>query len=206
MKLLNPTAQASVADAITQVEKKTDAELVTVLAPHADDYRWIGLLWAAVIALLLPGAVVFFPGWIDTRTLLLVQWVCFVVLGVIFQLPSITPRLVPRGVRHARASALARSQFLAQNLHRTAGATGMLIFVAEAERYVEILVDHGIASRLDDATWSTIVERFTGQVAAGQTEQGFIDCIQACGQYLTEALPATTARNQLPNRLVVLDG
>lgn len=205
MKLLNATAQTAVADAITQVEKNTDAELVTVLAPQADDYRWIGLLWAAVIALLLPGIVVFFPGWVDTRTLLLTQWACFVVLGIVFQLPAITPRLVPRMVRHARASALARSQFLAQNLHRTAGATGMLIFVAEAERYVEILVDHGIASRLDDATWSAIVERFTAQVAAGQTEQGFIDCIQACGQHLTEALPATTSRNELPNRLVVLD-
>lgn len=205
MKLLNQTAQAAVADTITQVEKDTDAELVTVLASQADDYRWIGLLWAAVIALLLPGAVVFFPGWIDTRTLLLVQWICFVVLGAVFQLPAITPRLVPRAVRHARASALARDQFLAQNLHRTAGATGMLIFVSEAERYVEILVDHGIASRLDDATWSAIVDRFTAQVAAKQVEQGFIDCIQACGQHLTQALPATTSRNELPNRLVVLD-
>lgn len=205
MKLLNQTAQEAVANTITQVEKNTDAELVTVLAPQADDYRWIGLLWAAVIALLLPGAVVFFPGWIDTRSLLLVQWICFVVLGAVFQLPAITPRLVPRAVRHARAGALARSQFLAQNLHRTAGATGMLIFVSEAERYVEILVDHGIASRLDDTTWSTIIERFTQQVAAGQTQQGFIDCIQACGQYLGDALPATNSRNQLPNRLIVLD-
>ena len=205
MTLLDQSAQSAVADAITAAEKHTDAEIVTVLAPQADDYRWIGLFWAAVIALLLPGAVVFFPGWIDTRTMLLIQWVCFVVLGLIFQMPSITPRLVPCHVRHGRAAALAHSQFLAQNLHRTAGATGMLIFVSEAERYVEILVDHGIASRLDDATWSAIIDRFTSQVAAGQTQQGFLDCVEACGQHLAEALPATTTRNELPNRLVILD-
>jgi len=205
MTLLNQSAQDTVAAAITRVEQHTDAELVTVLAPQADDYRWIGLLWAAVIALVLPGALMFFPAWVDTRTLLLVQWATFVVLGALFQWPRLTPRLVPASVRHARAGALAHSQFLAQNLHRTAGATGMLIFVAEAERYVEILVDHGIASRLDDSTWSDIIERFTAQVAAGHTEQGFVDCVEACGRHLADALPATTTRNELPNRLVILD-
>lgn len=205
MSLLNDQSRAAVTEAINRAEQHSDAELVTVLAPQADDYRWIGLLWAAVIALLLPGAVVFFPGWVEARTLVLMQWGCFVLLGALFQWPAITPRLVPRAVRHDRAALLARSQFLAQNLHRTAGATGMLIFVSEAERYVEILVDHGIASRLDDSTWSAIVDRFTRQVATGDTEQGFIECIEACGQHLADALPATTERNELPNRLVVLD-
>lgn len=205
MSLLNEQSRTAVAEAITRAEKSTDAELVTVLAPQADDYRWIGLLWAAVIALLLPGAVVFFPSWVDTRTLVLLQWACFVLLGALFQWPAITPRLVPRSVRHDRAALLARSQFLAQNLHRTAGATGMLIFVSEAERYVEILVDHGIASRLDDSTWSSIVDRFAGQVAHGHTEQGFLECIESCGQHLAAALPATSERNELPNRLVVLE-
>ncbi|MEE4465147.1 TPM domain-containing protein, partial [Azotobacter chroococcum] len=89
-------------------------------------------------------------------------------------------------------------------LHHTAAESGMLIFVAEAERYVEILVDRGIASRLDDASWQAIVEAFTAQVKRGETLQGFLACIEACGALLKEQLPATHERNELPNRLVIL--
>lgn len=205
MSLLTQEQRDQVAAAIATVERDTDAELVTVLAPLADDYRWIALLWAAIIALVLPGALLFFPAWVDARELLLVQWACFVLFGMLFRLPGITSRLVPRRIRHARAAGLARSQFLAQNLHRTADATGMLIFVSEAERYVEILVDHGIASHLPDSTWAAIVDDFTARVRRGDTLTGFLRCIEACGSHLKVAVPATHEHNELPNRLVVLD-
>ncbi|MNC72506.1 hypothetical protein D3C75_1235650 [compost metagenome] len=84
------------------------------------------------------------------------------------------------------------------------GSTGILIFVSEAERYVEILVDQGISSRLDDSVWATIVAAFTAQVSQGQTLQGFVSCIEACGQLLKVHVPLTHERNELPNRLVVL--
>ncbi|MNC52648.1 hypothetical protein D3C75_1020050 [compost metagenome] len=121
-----------------------------------------------------------------------------------FRLPSLTTRLIPRTVRHWRASNLARRQFLEQNLHHTAGSTGVLIFVSEAERYVEILVDEGISRHLDNQVWDGIVQRFTEQVRQGQTLQGFVTCIEACGRVLTEHVPLTHERNELPNRLVVL--
>lgn len=204
MALLNEQEQRRVAEAIAQVERRTDAELVTVLAARADDYGYAPLLWAGLAALLVPGAINFYPGWLNAQELLLVQWATFIGLGLLLRLPALAPRLVPRTLRHWRAANLARRQFLAQNLHHTEGATGMLIFVSEAERYVEILVDRGIASRLPDATWQALVEAFTRQVKQGQTLQGFLDCIQACGALLEQHLPATHARNELPNHLVVL--
>jgi len=107
-------------------------------------------------------------------------------------------------VRHWRASNLARRQFLEQNLHHTVGSTGVLIFVSEAERYVEILVDEGISRHLDNEVWEGIVKRFTEQVRQGQTVQGFVSCIEACGELLSQHVPLTHERNELPNRLVVL--
>lgn len=204
MALLTEDQQRQVAEAISRVERDTDAELTTVLATRADDYAYIPLLWASVLALVVPGAVNYFAGWLSAPVLLLVQWTTFVALALVFRIPSITTRLIPRTVRHWRASNLARRQFLEQNLHHTAGGTGMLIFVSEAERYVEILVDHGISSRLDDAIWQTIVETFTRQVRQGQTLQGFLACIDACGQHLKREIPATQVRNELPNHLVML--
>lgn len=205
MTLLTENELQQVTAAIDRVERDTDAELVTVLAAQADDYRYIPLLWASLIALLLPGALLFFTGWLSAWQLLLVQWLTFIVLAVIFRIPSLTTRLIPRSVRHWRACNLARRQFIELNLHHTEGGTGMLIFVCEAERYVEILVDRGISSRIDNSAWQSIVENFTDDVRNGQVLQGFLSCIEACGSLLKQHVPATHERNELPNRLVVID-
>lgn len=204
MTLLTESELKQVAEAIDRVERETDAELVTVLASQADDYRYIPLLWASLIALLLPGALLFFSGWLAAWQMLLVQWLTFIVLALLFRIPGLTSRLIPRSVRCWRACNLARRQFIELNLHHTEGGTGMLIFVSEAERYVEILVDRGISSRIDNSVWESIVANFTEDVRDGQVLQGFLGCIEACGSLLKQHVPSTHERNQLPNHLVVL--
>lgn len=204
MTLLSKSDQDAVAAAIHEVERETDAELVTVLAARSDDYSYIPLLWAGILALLVPGIANYFGSWFAADSLLLLQWGSFIVLSLLFRVPGINTRLIPRQVRYWRASNLARRQFLEQNLHHTEGATGVLIFVSEAERYVEILVDRGIAGILDNSVWEGIVADFTARVHQGQTRQGFLECIAACGKLLKEHVPATHERNELPNHLVIL--
>jgi len=204
MTLLSESELQQVAEAIERVERSTDAELVTVLAAQADDYHYIPLLWAGLIALLLPGALLFFSGWLGAWQLLLVQWATFIVLAVLFRMPALTSHLIPRSVRNWRACNLARRQFIELNLHHTDGDTGVLIFVSEAERYVEILVDRGISSRIDNAAWESVVACFTDRVKQGQGLEGFLGCIEASGALLAQHVPKTHERNELPNRLVVL--
>lgn len=204
MTLLTQNEQQQVADAIDRIEQYTDVEVVTVLAAQADDYHYIPLLWAGLAALLLPGLVLVLTGWLSSGELLLAQWLTFVVLALVFRIPGITTRLIPRSVRHWRASNLAHRQFVQLGLHHTRGETGMLIFVSEAERYVEIMVDRGISQRIDDTVWETIIADFTQQVRQGRTLEGFLTCIDACGAELRQALPSTHERNELPNRLVIL--
>ena len=204
MALLTQQQQQQVADAVARAEQHTDAEIVTVLAPRADDYSYIPLLWASLIALLVPALYHFFIGDLGISALLMLQWASFIILSLIFRLPAITTRLIPPRVRHWRAGNLARRQFLEQNLHRTQGGTGVLIFVSEAERYVEILVDDGISRHLDNGAWDTIVSDFIRRISLGQTAEGFIACIDASAELLAQHVPRTQPRNQLPNRLVML--
>ena len=204
MALLTLEQQRQVEEAVSRAEQRTDAEIVTVLAPRADDYSYIPLLWASLVALLVPAVVHFLIGGVDTYSLLMLQWASFVFLSLIFRIPAITTRLIPPRVRHWRASNLARRQFLEQKLHHTQDRTGVLIFVSEAERYVEILVDEGISRHLDDSDWGSIVNDFVRRVALGHTAEGFIACIDASAELLAQHIPKTQPRNQLPNRLVML--
>ncbi|MCC4307333.1 TPM domain-containing protein [Alcanivorax marinus] len=202
--LLNDEDQKRVARAIAAIEKDTDAELVTVLARQSDDYRYIPLLWAALLSLLVPLALAFLPIWLSALETLLAQWTVLVVLGLLFRWPPLMMALVPRRVKQWRAANLARRTFLDQGLHHTKGGTGLLIFVSEAEHYVEILADRGIAEKVPDERWQSIVDTFTGHVKQGEVLNGFLECIASCGDELILKIPATERKNELPNHLVLL--
>jgi len=202
--LLDKNAQETLSRTIGEQEKRTDAELVTVLARQADDYRYVTLLWAALLSLLVPVALLFLPVWLTPFEGLLLQWGVLLVLAVLFRLKPVQFRVVPRRLQRMRAAGLARQAFLEQGLHRTRGGTGLLIFVSEAEHYVEILADQGIARHVDDSEWQTIVDAFIARVKAGRVAEGFQECVAACGDKLATHVPATEQKNELPNHLIVL--
>lgn len=204
MTLFTETELKQVADAIEKVEQHTDAELVTVLARQADNYLYIPTLWAAVIALLIPLLLKLTPFWLSGDELLMLQWFNFIALALLFRVPGIMMSLVPKSVKHWRASNLARRQFLENNLHHTKGETGVLIFIAEAEHYVEIIADRGISQHVSDEQWQGIVNDLVGSIKRKQTLAGMLGCIDACGEKLKQHAPATESKNELPNHLVVL--
>jgi putative membrane protein len=205
MKLLNAEQQKQVAEAIAGVEKTTDAELVTVLAKQSDRYTYIPLLWAALLALMIPSMLLLSPLWLEASSIALIQLVVFVVAALLLRIPFIAIRLIPKTVRTWRASNLARRQFLENNLHHTKGETGVLIFVSEAERYVEIIADRGINAKVKPEQWQGIVGNFVATVKRGDTLSGFLDCITACGALLQQHVPATHKKDELPNHLIVLE-
>lgn len=205
MTLLTAAERERVAHAIAAVERETDAELVTVLARRADPYPYVPTLWAAGVALLTPGVLALTPLWLGLWDILLAQWVVFVALALALRWPPLMYRLVPKSVQRWRAANLARRQFLEQNLHHTRGETGVLIFVSEAEHYVEILADRGIARHVDDEQWQSIVDTFTARVRNGETAEGFCECVRSCGELLKTHVPATAQKNELPNHLVLIN-
>jgi putative membrane protein len=203
MALLTEHEQRKVAEAIARVERDTDAELVTVLAARADDYAYIPLLWASLLALVVPGIVHYLTGWLTLHSLLLVQWICFIVLCLLFRLPKSPPTS-----SRARCGTGAL-QPGAATVPGTEPAPHR-----RPHRYVDIRLrgralcgnpgGRGISSRLDNKNWDAIVATFTQQVRQGQTLQGFVNCVEACGELLKVHVPVTHVRNELPNRLVVL--
>ena len=205
MALLSDTEMEKVREAIAEVERLTDAELVTVLARQSDDYHYIPTLWAAIIAIVSPSVIALTPFWLEVWEVVLGQLIVFVVLAVLLRVPSVMFRLIPKHVSHWRAANMARRQFLENNLHYTAGETGVLIFVSETEHYAEIIADRGISRHVGNDEWQAVIHNLTQQVKAGKTLDGFLECISSCGEILQRVAPVTAQKNELPNHLIVLD-
>ena len=207
-------------NAVREVESQTSGELVTVIAEASDDYLYIPLLWAALIAFLLPGVIFlitplteilpvgdtwgvpivssFLPVW-------QVQILVFVSLALIFRWQPVKMRLIPRAVKQRRSNRLAYEQFYMQGVHLTQHRTGILLFVSVAEHYVEVIADQGICEKVEPEIWKEVVDQFVGDVKRGNIALGFLNSIEQCGKSLIHYFPAEPGNiNELSDHLVQL--
>ncbi len=201
---------------ISQAEDSTRAEIMMVIARQSDGYRYIPMLWAALIALSVPGLYFLYNtittgGWgvADAQQfdyIYPIQVLVFLGLGMLFQLPAARLLIIPKSVKRQRAARHAHEQFFIQNLHQTVENTGVLIFVSVAEHYVEILVDTGIAAKIDNREWQATIDDFVKDVQSGNIAEGFNRAITHCETVLSNHFPAdpqaSSKRDELPNHLI----
>ncbi|WP_417517245.1 TPM domain-containing protein [Minwuia sp.] len=192
-----------VADAIRAVENETTGEIVTVVARACEPYSIIAGLWSVLAGL--AAGVIAVPLWPEVPAVYLVAGqigVSLIVAGLLQYMP-LRMTLVPKAVRHRRAHRMARTQFLEQGLHRTEGRTGILIFAAMAEHYVEIIADEGINDRVDPGVWESVVSDFTADMKRGKVIDAFVGAVTACGDVLKIHAPKVPGNvSELPDRLI----
>ena len=203
MSFLNDNDKQLIVEAIKQAESNTSGEFVTVIAKAADDYLFIPTLWAALIALLVPG-VIEFSVWSWTHVYNYeLQVITFFICALLFRWTPIKRLLIPKHIKQQRAHRLAQEQFFQQNLHHTSERTGVLLFVSITEHYVEIIADKGINDLVNASVWDNIVTDFIYQVKSGQVATGFLHAVKACGDVLAQHFPNTdNNRDELPNHLI----
>jgi putative membrane protein len=202
--ILSDADRIRVRQAVADAEAKTSGEIFAVVAEECDDYRFIPLLWATLIALIVPLPLIFLTLW-PASLIWLVQIAAFIALAIGFSLPAVRPAVVPRRVKREAARALAAQQFLAHGLHTTEARTGVLIFVALAERHAEIIADTGIAAQVDADAWQGAMDKLVAEVGAGRIADGMIAAIESTGVVLARHFPPRPRdRNELPDALILL--
>lgn len=198
--------KARITAAIHAAEKSTSGEFVAVVARASDHYVLVPLLWAAILALLFPGACLLGGLSISWVHIYQIQLLIFIALAIVLlSVPGLHLMLIPRHVKHARASRLAHAQFYVQGVQLTAHHSGVLLFVSLAERYVEIVADKGIHERIGEDHWKGIIGGFVTEVSRGRVIDGFVTAIGACGAAMAEHYPPDPAEvNQLSDGLIEL--
>jgi putative membrane protein len=195
--------RAAIAAAIRSAEEHTSGQIVCVLMRSASEYFYVPMLWAALLALLSPWPMIVLTQW-SVQRIFLVQIVVFALAVLVVSWPPLRMALVPRAVRRARAHRAAIEQFFARGLTLTRNRTGVLIFVALAERYARIIADEGIAAKVGNREWQSAVDALTAHMRDGRIAQGFIAAIERCGAVLATHAPPTDTGDELPNRIYVM--
>jgi putative membrane protein len=201
---LTPEDEKRISDAIRAAEQETSGEIFCVVAAASSNYSFVAIARAALVALVVPIPLFFFTSlWADE--IYLTQILVFVGCAIVFSLPGIRHRLVPRWVKRDRASFEAKRQFAAHGLHLTEARTGVLIFASLAERHVEIVADAGINEKVSQEIWDRAIDAMISEIRADKPVEGFVEAIKICGDVLASHFPpGAINKNELPDKLIVI--
>ena len=202
--VIGPADRARIEDAVARAEQRTSAEFVCVVMRQADEWNVVPLLWAALVALAVPWPLAMFTDW-PIQWVHAAQLLVFLALWLAMRPLPIRMRLVPRHVARQRAHQAAAEQFMVRGLGGTHGRTGVLVFVAVAERYACVMPDSGIEAALPQDTWKKAIVALTDALHQGHTADGLIAAVESISADLAAtAPPADGDRDELPNRVIEL--
>jgi len=221
---LSDADRQKVAAAIAAAEAKSSGEIVAVATPISDAYHDVALHWALVplFAVLAwaawrPTALAWwydflFGGWSpdptqsELLTLLMVfAALKFTIALLILKWMPLRLFLTPGATKHRRVRRRAIAIFQAAAAGRTAGKTGILIYLSLAERRAEIIADEAILKVTDDHTWGEAMHALLEQVREGKVGDGICAAIERVGVVLSEHFPRSAEDcNEIPDRLIEL--
>lgn len=182
---LDETDRHRVQAAIQSAEAKSGVHIAIAIVPASDRYALYPLLWAAFAAFGVAGIVaVAWPVFTLTQYFAM-QAAFFVLLSILFDWWPLRLALVPRHVRHARASQMAHREFAVRVL--AAGKGGLLLFVSLGERYAEILADRTLHTRLGQPTWDRLMADLVAAAASRRLGDGVVKTIESCVDAITSS-------------------
>jgi putative membrane protein len=221
---LSDADRDKVAAAIAKAEGNSNGEIVAVATPISDAYHDVALHWALVplFAVLAwaawrPTALVWWydfllGGWRPDPTLsqlltllMVFAAVKFTVALLILKWMPLRLFLTPGATKHRRVRRRAISIFKAAAERRTAGRTGILIYLSMAERRAEIIGDQAITSVTTPETWGEAMAALIVDVKEGRIADGLVAAIEEVGAVLSQHFPRSAGDvNEIPDKLIEL--
>lgn len=211
--------------AVSEAERGTDGEIVTIVARRSDPYHDAGLHWAIGAVFLALSLAAAFPQHFRTLCTWLLQswehdvedWKLLTVLLGLLILKFLVVRyalawmplrmtLTPKATKARRVRRRAITLFRAVAQGRTRGHTGVMIYLSLDEHRAEIVADAAINEKVAPEVWGDAMAALIDGVRAGRAAEGMAEAVRQVGVLLATHFPAKAGDNpnELPDRLIEL--
>ena len=215
---------AKVSAAIAAAEGNTAGEIVVVVTDKSDSYHDVALHWSLLVLIAVLAWAAAWPSalrwWWDTLlggwgaepslrqllTFLMVLAVAkFTAVLLVLKYMPLRLALTPGNTKARRVRRRALTVFKAAAERRTAGRTGILIYLSMGEHRAEIIGDEAITSVTTAETWGEAMADLVAQVKQGRIADGMVAAIQDIGVVLSEHFPRSAEdKNEIPDKLIEL--
>jgi putative membrane protein len=204
MMMLGQPELDRIADAVRRAEAGTAGEIIVVVERAAGSYRSLALVFAWLLAFIVPWPLLWLTS-LPAQTIFLAQLLAALVSALVLAAsPGLRMALTPRFIKRQKAHEAACREFMLRGLTRTSARSGVLVYVAMAERYAEVMVDTGIAAKIDNARWREVVNPLVEAIHAGSLADGLVSGLERIGAILAPLLPPSDRGDELPNKVVLI--
>lgn len=209
--------------AVTDAEKGTDGEIVTIVTRRSDQYRDVALHYAVLVMLMVAGVAALWPplleavaypgagGWAEATpaqllfTLLVLQAIAFLVVRYAMEWSPLRLVLTPKSTKARRVRRRAIECFKVGAERRTVARVGILLYLSLDERRAEIVADDAIHGKVPAERWGDAMAALIERVREGKPGEGMAAAVAAIGAIIAEHFPKTADDvNELPDRLIEL--
>lgn len=213
-----------VTKAVTEAERHSDGEIVTIVASESDGYFDVTLHWAVLMMFVALAVLAWQPdvaAWLYTYVLnhwaqdVPPGWYLTIALGLmalVFGLCRLAMRsrpvrmaVTPGIIKTRRVKKRALKLFRTSAEARTRAGTGVLLYLSLAEHRAELIADAGIHSRVSPDVWGEAMAGLLSHVREGRPGEGMAEAVRQIGIVLAEHFPRSADdTNELPDRLIEL--
>jgi putative membrane protein len=190
MALLAAAAQDALRAAAADVEARSAAEVVIVVRRQSGSYRDVDLSAGVAAGLLLLWYQLFSPVEFSLGSIL---WgpplLGAVVAFAVSRWPTGRRLLTTAGRRRLAVREAACAVFVERGLDATRGRTGLLVFVSQLERAVEVLGDRGLRAAVPEAEWQARTAALQAAVSASDPWTAVAVQVRSLGDVLARVLP-----------------
>lgn len=202
----------SVEQAVKDLELESSGEIVVYFGRNSDAYLQGSWKLAATLGLLGLASIMSLSYlWLLPATFSIMNTAMSIFLLMISGLvisyffPSVRLAFVPLNVMDHRVITRARDIFLQEEIFNTVERTGILIYISEMEKRVQVLGDQGISSVIEQSDWNKVLELVTDGIKKGNPAEGLVAAIHECKKLLLENgfIVRSDDTNELSDEMII---
>jgi putative membrane protein len=190
-RFFSDAEREAVAAAVREAEARTAGEIVPYVVPASDGYEgtpWRGAALGAFLGPLAAFAAYRLGGFWGGHLPFWMLLPPFAGGATGYLLAAFVPplkrRLAGAALLELRTRRRAAVAFLEQEVFRTRGRTGILLFLSLFERRVVVLADSGIHAKVEPGAWDGVVAGIVAGIRSGRPGAALAAGIRECGAIL----------------------
>ena len=196
----DPAAGEALAQAIRDIEKETEAEIVIAVRGRSGIYSHADYLCGAIVALAGLVFVLFSPFEFHTYWVPIDVAILFIGGAFVSSRSNFIRRLLTtKDFRAKVARTGAAAMFYEAGIANTSAENGLLIYLSLLERRLEVIADRGVLKAVPALKWNNSVFELK-RIGRNPIADELIKAVRDLGSVLAEHMPATGENpNELPD-------
>jgi putative membrane protein len=194
--------------AVKKAEASTRGEIVAVILPRSQGYRWVPFFLSGFTAVVATAAVMLPLEWSRSswgpslEALVMIQLTGALLGAVLSQIPAVRRFVIPRLQLDAAVEKQAQAEFVRQGVMNTNDRCGVLLLISLFEHRVHLVADQGIHSVVQDGHWAAETARLASEIRDTRDLGAAVaKSVERLGALLAEKFPRTAETvNELADR------